>query len=306
MIKVVKKLINANHVTSVTWFNMRKWASNSKALLEKIQNAENKFNLESFENSTENQQSIHEDELIKVLGLSWNQNTDKLIFDLSTFTSAAAQQPPTKRLILSTIARFFDPIGLLSPIVLQLKILFQDTCKQKINWDSPLSEEYSRRWADIVNDISQSPPIEIKRAIFEDINVTEIVSIQLHGFGDASKNAYGGTVYIRIKTNKGVTTKIVTSKTRICPLKGETIPRLELLAALTLARLIVSVQNALKDCCKIESIFVGRILWLPCGGFIMIIKKRINATSRFLHIQVLEQSIWNWYPIYTQHRLSAR
>ena len=72
---------------------------------------------------------------------------------------------------------------------------------------------------------------------------------------DASKNAYGGTVYIRIKTNKGVTTKIVTSKTRIGPLKGETIPRLELLAALTLANLIVSVQNALKDCCKIESIF---------------------------------------------------
>ena len=79
-------------------FDMRKWASNSKALLEKIQNTENKFDLESFENS------IHEDELIKVLGPSWNQNTDKLIFHLSTFKSAAAQQPPTKRLILSTIA----------------------------------------------------------------------------------------------------------------------------------------------------------------------------------------------------------
>ena len=96
-----------------------------------------------------------------------------------------------------------------------MKILFQDVCKLKINWDSPLSEDYSRRWTDIISDISQSPPIAIERAIFEDINVNEIISIQLHGFGDASKNAYGGIVYIRIKTNKDVTTKIVTSKTRI-------------------------------------------------------------------------------------------
>ena len=123
-----------------------------------------------------------------------------------------------------------------------------------------MSEEYSRRWTDIISNILQSPPIVIKRAIFEDINVNEIISIQLHGFGDTCKNAYGRVVYIWIKTKKDVTTKIVTSQTHICPLKGQTIPRSELLAGLTLACLIVSVQNALKDHCKIDYI----VCWSDC------------------------------------------
>ena len=71
-----------------------------------------------------------------------------------------------------------------------MKSLFQDGCKLKINWDSPWSEEYSRRSTDIISDISQSPPIVIKHAIFTDIDINDIVSIQLHGFGDTSNIAY--------------------------------------------------------------------------------------------------------------------
>ena len=43
---------------------------------------ENKFILEHFGNLVDKQQSLHEDEVIKVFGLRWNQNMDTLTLDL--------------------------------------------------------------------------------------------------------------------------------------------------------------------------------------------------------------------------------
>ena len=48
------------------------------------------------------------------------------------------------------------------------------------------------------------------------------------------------------------TTKIVASKSRVSPLKPQTIPRLELMGALLLARLIVSTTNSLSSELKLD------------------------------------------------------
>ena len=36
---------------------------------------------------------------------------------------------------------FFDPIGILQPLVIDLKILLQKVCKEKFDWDQFISEE---------------------------------------------------------------------------------------------------------------------------------------------------------------------
>ena len=71
-----------------------------------------------------------------------------------------------------------------------------------------------------------------------------IVAVDLHGFSDASERAYAGVVYLRMMDSDGrIHISLVTSKTKVAPIKRLTIPRLELCAAHLLARLLHHVQN---------------------------------------------------------------
>ena len=65
------------------------------------------------------------------------------------------------------------------------------------------------------------------------------------GFCDASKHAFAAVVYLVLKSPVGQTVRFLVSKTRVAPLKPQTIPRLELLSALLLARLVTSVVSSL-------------------------------------------------------------
>ena len=73
----------------------------------------------------------------------------------------------------------------------------------------------------------------------------EIQSCELHGFGDAIEKAYCAVVYFVCRASTGVYVQLLTAKTRVAPLKALTIPRLELMSALMLAKLVDSVKKAL-------------------------------------------------------------
>ncbi|GFY23925.1 uncharacterized protein TNCV_4896061 [Trichonephila clavipes] len=65
---------------------------------------------------------------------------------------------------------------------------------------------------------------------------------KLHGFADASEKCYGAVIYCRSQSPDGATTvKLVTSKSRWAPVKSVTMPRLELCAAVLLAKLMKRV-----------------------------------------------------------------
>ena len=75
---------------------------------------------------------------------------------------------------------------------------------------------------------------------------SKAVSVELCGFSDASVTAYAAVLCIRTCVESGeVVVKGMTSKTKVAPIKGQTIPRLELMAALLLARLVHSTTKAL-------------------------------------------------------------
>ena len=73
----------------------------------------------------------------------------------------------------------------------------------------------------------------------------EVFSYQLCGYCDTSLFAYAAVVYLLIEARNGVHTRFVVAKTRVAPLKKLSIPRLELLSAVLLARLMSATKSSL-------------------------------------------------------------
>ena len=75
--------------------------------------------------------------------------------------------------------------------------------------------------------------------------------LELYRFCDASTVAYGTVVYALGVCAHGVKVSLWAAKSCVVPTKGQTVPRLELLAAVLLSKLIVStiptVERVLKD-----------------------------------------------------------
>ena len=117
-------------------FNLRKWLTNSRPLMEKIK--EMKSHRE-FSIQTERDNQLNEDYQTcngimvrgleerdvntqqKVQGTNWNYFTDEFLFKLQTHVESAQGLMPTTRNVLRVIASFYDPMGLISPIIVQMK-----------------------------------------------------------------------------------------------------------------------------------------------------------------------------------------
>ena len=87
--------------------------------------------------------------------------------------------------------------------------------------------------------------IYIPRCFLEGI-CQEVEVYALHGFCDASKDAYATVVYLVMKMATIQAVKFVTSKTWVSSMHKQTIPRLKVLSALLLAKLMNSITGSLE------------------------------------------------------------
>lgn len=180
-----------------------------------------------------------------VLGVHWNPAHDEFRYKVK---NPPSDQTPTKRTIASDIARLFDPDGFLSPIIVRAKILIQRLWLRKMDWDDPIadseeekSDGIAKDWAAFRQEIPDIKQIRIPRWIRMQPNA----KTQIHGFSDASQEAYGVAFYIRVETDDGaIASNLVFSKTRVAPLTKATVPKLELSAAHLLAKMLSSVMEA--------------------------------------------------------------
>lgn len=88
--------------------------------------------------------------------------------------------------------------------------------------------------------------------------------MQIHGFSDASKSAYSGVVYLRMEDSNGITqTSMVMAKTRVAPLKRQTMPQLELCEDLLMAQILSQCKEVLKILIDHTYICMDRLYYSP-------------------------------------------
>ncbi|XP_068987590.1 uncharacterized protein [Bombus flavifrons] len=208
--------------------HIREWASNDKDILRGL-----------TERDTNRRLQLGESQTLKTLGIYWDSQEDAILYSVEP---TATITRVTKRSMSSVIARIYDPLGLLAPVIVKAKILLQRVWALKIDWDESLPAELHTEWdryhiqLPLLNDIRFPRKTIIKAANH----------IELHGFCDASERAYGACVYLRSTNPEGHTqTQILTARSKVAPLKSLTIPRLELSGALLLASLMSLIKKSL-------------------------------------------------------------
>ena len=238
-------------------FNLRKFVTNRRSLQLRINHAEQacasqqqesqemNYSDETYGRATLGITVDTEAEEQKVLGLRWRPGDDLLLFDTSTILQLASSVKPTKRNVISVVGKFYDPLGFLGPVIIRFKVFFQRLCSNKIAWDQPLPAVLLQEWKHLLDNSLGGPPLTIPRS-YSASHDAVVVSHHLCGFCDASSHAFAAVIYLARVTEEKTKISFVTAKTRVAPSRPHTIPRLELLPALLLSRLIVSVANCLQ------------------------------------------------------------
>lgn len=277
--ETVKQLID---LCRAGGFQRRKWTTNSQALLETIP-----------EDLREKKTLIElqpEESTIKTLGTYWNPNKDEYSFSLSL----PAPQPEkyTKRIILSEIARIFDPLGWLSPAIITCKIFMQELWRVKSSWDEILESSIQDKWLEIRASLKAIENIRIPRCVLPDTGMELI----LVGCCDASLKAISAAVYLLTLLNGDmISCHLLTSKTKVAPLKHVTLPRLELNGAVLLSELYATVHKSLnleidEVRCFTDSTITLHWIKSPATKWKPFIRRRVQAiqdakpTAKWFHI----------------------
>ncbi|GFQ96612.1 pro-Pol polyprotein [Trichonephila clavata] len=160
---------------------LRKWASNCSELLNSI---------DSDMRLSNTSLNIDNDDTVKTLGILWHPASDVFYFKI---TPLSFEGTLTKRTLLSTIAKTFDPLGWLSPITIQYKTIMQRLWKQQLKWDERVPTDIKLEWEQLANDVKFVKDIKIPRFLLVDSDNL----FSLFGFSDASEKAYAAAIYCR-------------------------------------------------------------------------------------------------------------
>ncbi|XP_031635447.1 uncharacterized protein LOC116348558 [Contarinia nasturtii] len=245
-------------------FPLAKWATNSahmRSVLGVTAGAVSSVNFDLCDESS-------------ILGLKWSIADDAFRYNYTNLSDL----PPTKRNIVSAIAKLYDPIGWLAPIVILGEILIQDVWKSKVEWDTIVPLELKNRWNDLKRTMIDVNKITVPRWI----GLSPEKSIEIHGFSDASNSAYGMTFYARVESGITIECNLITSKTRVAPLKGMTIPRMELCGALMMAHMCQQI-------CSIHDVPMSKLtLWTDSSIVIHWLSKCPSGLKAFVGNRVAE------------------
>ena len=156
-------------------FPLRQWASNNPFVLE---------------GTTENMTSmiITDDKGIKTLGMLWNPVQDELQFVIKNEDKIKH----TKRSLLSSISKIFDPLGLVNPITVRAKLMMQKLWTLNDDWDDLIPIELENEWKIHTTQFEELKSFQVQRHVLD----PEAKNVDMHVFCDASEEAYGSCVYL--------------------------------------------------------------------------------------------------------------
>lgn len=235
-------------------FDLRKWASNQSELLTRMKTEQ--VTSINFQDDTLSSS-------IKVLGLTWLPSCDCFSFNYNLTDPLS-----TKRSVLKLLASIFDPVGFISPCTFVAKCIMQDLWKLSLGWDDYLPTELKEKWHKFFSALPCLSELRIERHLF----LIKFNKIQLVAFCDASSLGYAACIYVRSTDNAGnIKVRLLTSKSKVAPMKPlMSIPRLELMAAVLLSKLVRFVVNNIKELdCSIIALSDSSVVlsWLQTPSY---------------------------------------
>ncbi|XP_075150815.1 uncharacterized protein LOC142224922 [Haematobia irritans] len=211
-------------------FDLMKWTSNDPQVIKDLPE-EQLLSLDCL--------TLSENIGTKTLGIKWDIKADSFSFPQPEIGTKPSY---TKRDVLSTIARFFDPRGWLAPIIVVAKLIMQQIWLDKVGWDDGLTQLTCITWQNFLKTCPDIQSVKIPRWV----QFTPESKVELHGFCDSSERAYAATVYIRLQTKNDIKCHLLVAKTRVAPIKKLSLPRLELCGAVLLSTLVSSTVPRLQ------------------------------------------------------------
>ncbi len=196
----------------------------------------------------------------KVLGLIWDSAKDRLYvparvnesakfkgrrtspdLDLANLKLELAEEV-TKRIVFRITGQLYDPLGLLGPISLKIKLVLREACARGLSWDDTLLADLRQDLIQSLEDRQEMERANFPRSIVAD-GATGLPHLIM--FSDGSSLAYAAFAYLRWPTYFGYKSVLVATKNRVAPLKTESIPRMEILGCLLSVRLAKSIKESL-------------------------------------------------------------
>ena len=208
---------------------------------------------------------LDDNEILKVLGYKWNTVNDTLSpgFGEVNFNKKKRGMKPlnpfpvttvddvskllsgfdiTRRVVVSKIAEFWEPVGIWEPIKVQMKLAAQNL--NGAVWDAPLKQDVQEYWHERFKDLIEIPKMVIPRFVLPE-DAKPGSKIRLLCVSDAATNMGGAAIYAGVELSDNTfSCQLLTSKSKIM---SNSIPRNELEAIRIGANLTYEVKNILKD-----------------------------------------------------------
>lgn len=243
-------------------FNLTKWSSNVKELLDDIPSAE--------QAQAPLCMDLQMDVTKRMLGVEWDMIEDAFCFRMGSYS-----EKTTRRKMLSYVASIYDPLGLVCPAVLPGRLLLQNLTRRGVEWDTIIDDGEEKKWRNWVSGLASVTELTIPRCM--QAPSLETPTFQLHCFSDASERAFGAAIYLLSSSPSGINhCSLVCGKSRVAPIKAVTIPRLELAAAVLAVRLAEQVKTQ----CTLP--LESSTFWTDS----MIVLQTIRNTSTRFHVFV--------------------
>ena len=278
-----KQLLALQHqvikLLKLAGFEVQKWASNCPEILKQV----------PPEHCIASLDLSDETSILKILGIHWDAQFDWFFYDAQNIPHSI-----TKRNILSQIARIYDPLGLISPIVFTAKAFMQKLWIEGVSWDSLLPEHLKTEWIQFYEKLPTISTLKIDRCV----TLADADFHSLVGFADASKLGYAATVYLRSQAPNSVKVSLLAAKSKVAPTKTISIPRLELCGAQLLSTLLTHVRDQLTEIIAVDHIaaftdsqvVLDWLKTLPCQ------LKTFEANRVAAILDKIEPSDWRFVP----------
>ncbi|GFW92304.1 integrase catalytic domain-containing protein [Trichonephila clavipes] len=115
-----------------------------------------------------------------------------------------------------------------------MKILLQELWKLNLEWDEPIPEDLNKQWTTFRKELHLIEKMKIPRCVL----LPSYIQLEIHAFCDSSVRAYCTAIYLKCIASESISVSLLTSKTRVTPLKTQSLPRLEHCAALLLSNVL--------------------------------------------------------------------